>query len=247
MKKLTSLFVLICVLNLFALIGLAGYLVGTGRLDKPKAAAIADMLRHKGTPEKFRETLYDILEPTPATTSAPASQPAIASDVSLPDPSFSTSAEKRIDAGHQAMEQERIRLENQAQELRHRQELLVQMQADVQVKLQKIDEDKKAFEAQVAQASAAGKDDSFQKTLALYDELKSKQVKDIFIGMTPDLVANYLQAMEPSRAGKIIGEFKSPSESAFIATVLDRIRASGTTSAIGSAGNDGSAAVAARP
>ncbi len=245
MKKIGSLFLLLCVLNLFALLGLGGYLLASGRLDKTKATAIADLLRHKGTPEKFRETLYDILEPAPATTSAPASQPAVA-DSNLPDPQFSTSAQDRIDAGHQAMEQERLKLENQAQELRHRQDLLVQLQVDVQAKLKKIDEQQQAFEKRVAAANAGVKDDSFQKSLALYDELKTKQVKDIFLGMAPDIVANYLQAMEPSRAGKIIGEFKSPAESAFIASVLDRIRAAGTTSAIGSASN-GTPAVAARP
>ncbi len=231
MKKIGSLFVLICVLNLFALMGLAGYLVGTGRLDKQKATSIVDLLRHKGTPEKFRENLYDILESTPTTTTAPASRPAVA-EADLPPPTFASGAQDRIDAGHQAMEQERLRLENQAQELRHRQESLVAMQAQIEADKKKNEDEKKAFDQKVAQTAATAKDDNFQKTLALYDEMKTKQIKDIFIGMTPDVVANYLQAMEPSRAAKIIGEFKSPAEATFIASVLERIRAAGTQTAI---------------
>ncbi len=79
MKKLASLFTLLCIFNLLALAGLIGFLLATGRLDGPKANAIADLLRHKGTPNKFREQLYDILQPTSQPAIAPASQPALAS------------------------------------------------------------------------------------------------------------------------------------------------------------------------
>ena len=57
MKKFLIFF---CVLNLLVLVGLIGYLLGTGRLDKPKMQAIADILRHKGTPEKFREQVQNV-------------------------------------------------------------------------------------------------------------------------------------------------------------------------------------------
>ena len=245
MKKLGSLFLLLCILNLFAGAGLVGYLVATERLDKPKAAAIVDLLRHKGTPDKFRETLYDILEPSPATTSAPASQPALAADMTPANDATAGTAQDRINAAHQAVDQETLRLENQAQELRHRQELLVQLQADVTAKLQKIQTERDAFEKRVAEVGAQSTDENFQKSLALYNELKSKQVKDLFMAMPPEEVAKFLTAMEPERAAKIISEFKSPEEAAAIGRVLAHIRAPGTTSASGKL-NDANA-VAASP
>jgi flagellar motility protein MotE (MotC chaperone) len=244
MKKLASLLLLLCILNLLAVAGLVGYLVATERLDKQKASAIVDLLRHKGTPDKFRETLYDILEPTPSTSTAPASQPALAADTPSSD-TTPGSAQDRINASHQALDQETLRLENQAQELRHRQELLVQLQADVTAKLKKIDDEKQAFEKRVAQVNTQAADDSFQKSLALYNELKSKQVKDLFMPMPPDEIAKFLTAMDPDRAAKIIGEFKTPDEARAIAIVLDRIRTAGTTSASASASTTN--AVAASP
>jgi flagellar motility protein MotE (MotC chaperone) len=241
MKKLGSFFVMLCVINLLALLGLAGYLFGTGRLDGPKAKAIADMLRHKGTPDNFREQLYDILEP--ATASAPASQMAAAGSQPAEGDTVYSAAD-RIDTERRAVEQERIHLESEAQDLRHRQELLVQMQTDVQTKLAQIDADKKAFDDRVALTETKAKDENFEKALALYNELKPKQIKDIFIGMTPDLVAKFLQAMEPEQAGKIIAEFKSPEESKFISTVLEQIRTLGTSAASGTPASGNTAAVA---
>ncbi len=55
------------------------------------------------------------------------------------------------------------------------------------------------------------------------------------MGMQADDVAKFLVAMDPDRAAKIIGEFKTPPEAKMISTVLDRIRVGGTTSALGSA------------
>ncbi len=249
MKKIGPFLVMLLVMHIVALFGLAGYLVGTGRLDKPKAGAIVDMLRHKGTPDKLREQLIEIMEPGPATSTAPATQTAEGgAEGKRVESVLGTSATDRIDYTRQAIEQERLRLENEAQELRHRQELLEALQRDVQAKLKKVADDKKAFDEQVAASQNHGNDDNFKKILALYDELKPKQVKEIFLTTPVDQVANFLQAMDPSRAAKIIGEFKSPDEKQFLTGVLERIRtgdkASGTGAASGSAVSSSSPAPA---
>lgn len=234
MKKIMQFLTMLCILNLFMAAGLVGYLVATGRLDKEKGGAIVDLLRHKGTPEKFRETLFDILDPVAAT--APASQAATAPGNLADDggPKSGASAQQRIAFARQMMEQERLALENEAQELRHRQELLLALQADVQVKLKKIEEAKKEAEPKAATAESKAREENFQKTLAVYDELKTRQIKDIFLkNNDPDLAASYLVAMDPSRAAKVIGEFKTPDEQQFVTLVLDRIRNRGTGSAIG--------------
>ncbi|HUO10179.1 MAG TPA: hypothetical protein VM008_17870 [Phycisphaerae bacterium] len=229
MKKIGTLFTLLCVMNFLAIVGLVAYLFGTGRLDKQKFGAIVTLVRHQGEPEKFNEKLYDILEPAPATASAtaPASQPAMA------DLSLGISSQDRLAIASETMQRERTRLDSLAQELRHRQELLAKLQEDVDARLKKIDTQKKAFEAQVAAAQKKSVDDDFQKTLDLYNELKAKQVKDLFLGLKPELAASYLQSMDASRAGEIIGEFKSPAETAFIQDVLERIRTAGTSAASG--------------
>lgn len=242
MKKFGSLFSMICVMHVVAALGLVGYLVATKRLDKEKSAAILDLLRHQGTPDKLREQLYDIIEPTTATASAPASS--LAHTTHTQESILAATAVDRIDVTRQAIEQERLKLEAEAQELRHRQALLAQLQVDVQAKLKKVETDKAAFEAQTQTVVDKAQQENFARTLALYDELKPKQIKEIFSTMGVDLVAQYLAAMAPDRAGKIISEFKTPDEKQFITGVLERLRSGGTTSAVQAEQSGGSASAA---
>jgi flagellar motility protein MotE (MotC chaperone) len=228
MKKLVTFLMMILLLNLFAAAGLAGYLVATGRLDKPKAVVIADLLRHQGTPKDLRTQVTDILEPAPAT--APATGPASRPAGSLADAGPAT-AEERIDFARQAMEQERLRLDAERQNLRHEHELLERMQAKIDADRKRVDEDKKNFEQSVTQTAAKTNDEAFTRTMALYAELKPKQLKDLFLPMPQDEVAKYLKAMDPERAAKIITEFKSEPEKSYINAVLKRLRETGTDSA----------------
>jgi flagellar motility protein MotE (MotC chaperone) len=238
MKKFASFVSVLCVLNLLAMAGLAGYLLATGRLDKAKGQTIVDLLRHPGTPEKLREDVADILEPPATAPAGAASRPAgagvaAAGGAGGENGGRPATAEERIEFARQTMEQERLRLENEAQDLRHRQELLEQVQARVEAEKQKNTEDRKAFEAAATQSASTRNEEAFQKTLALYNELKPRQIKDFFLQMPPDLAARYLQAMPEEQAARIIGEFKAANEKAYISGVLDRIRSAGTASASG--------------
>ena len=227
MKKLFTFIMMICLLNLLALAGLVGYLLATGRLDKPKALVISDLLRHPGTPKDLRTQVAELFEPPPATAPAtgPASRPALALSEGP------ATAEERIDFARQAMEQERLRLDAEKQNLRHEHELLERLQAKIDTDRKKVDDDRKAFEQSVTQTAAKGNEEAFARTLALYDELKPKQLKDLFLPMPQDLVAKYLGAMEPERAAKIISEFKTEPERSFMNAVLKRLRETGTDSA----------------
>jgi hypothetical protein len=247
MKKISTLFSLLCIMNMLAIAGLLGYLFGTGRLDKQKVGAIVAIARHQGAPDRFNEKLYEILQPTPATNpaTAPASQPAVA-DGGNPDPTLGASAQDRLTIAAQAMQQERLRLDTRAQDLRNQQELLAKNQADADAAWKKAKDLKEAFDKQVVAAQKKAVDDNFQKSLDLYNELKAKQVKDLFVSMNnPDLVATFLEAMDTSRAAEIISEFKTTTETDFIKSVLDRIRTAGTSAASGSPSAGGSTAAAA--
>ncbi len=229
MKKLFTFIMMIVLLNLFAAAGLVGYLLATGRLDKPKALVISDLLRHPGTPKDLRTQVAEILMPGPAT--APATGPASRPGVSLAEAGPAT-AEERIDFARQAMEQERLRLDAERQNLRHEHELLERLQAKIDADRKRVDEDKKTFDASVSQTTAKGNEEAFTRTMALYDELKPKQLKDLFMPPTSaEEAAKYLGAMEPERAAKIISEFKTESEKQQIGLVLKRLRETGTSAA----------------
>ena len=63
----------------------------------------------------------------------------------------------------------------------------------------------------------------------MYATLQPRQVKSIFLGLDDVTVMNYLRALEPRAAGRIIKEFKTPEETARIERILERIRQAGPT------------------
>ncbi len=230
MRTFGNAIILIAVLNLFMLLGLGGYLAGTGRLDKQKFGTIVDMVKHQGTPEHLRDDVYEIMHPAAAT--GPATAPTTMR--SLEHGSMMTgiaTATDRIEYTRQAIELERLRMDRESQDLRNRQNLLDSERASVDAKLAQIEKEKKEFQDKVAKSEATLKDENFAKTLDLYNQLKPKQVKEIFLTLPAPVVESYLRAMDQDRAGKVIAEFKSPDDRQFIAGVLEQIRRSGTSSA----------------
>jgi flagellar motility protein MotE (MotC chaperone) len=233
---------LVIVVTFLMLAGIAGFLYGTGRLDKEKGQTILDLLRHKGTPSNLRREVYAHIDPTfsataTASSSAPSDTQSAATrmgDLPVLTDAPPTAVE-RLALAQRTAEQERLRLAQIAQDLQHRQELLNAESAQIAA-------DRAAFDA--AQTSAAKKQfatvdtakaDAFTRALTLYNSLKPKQVKDLFVNLPPADAAAYLMAMDPDNVAKIIAEFKSPAEKTFIAGVIERIRAPGPSTGTGDA------------
>jgi len=92
--------------------------------------------------------------------------------------------------------------------------------------------EKKKLAADQQQAAAQAADQGFQDSLQLYEVMPAKQVKSIFMALPDDTVVRYLEAMDASKAGKILKEFKTAEETDRIQKVLERMRTanSGATS-----------------
>jgi flagellar motility protein MotE (MotC chaperone) len=229
MRKLGTLISMVCIVNVLMLLGLGGYLWGTGRLNKPKAQTIADMLRQPGNPEGLRAKVYEIMVPaTQGAQSRPTSGPASAAAPTGLEPA---SAQERIDYLQKVLEAERLRLQSEAQKLREEQELLVAKQNLLDVERKTLADQKKAYEQMVAGATTKSDEAGFRKSMEIFDQLKPKQVKDLLIAMPADQIARYISAMDPDRAAKVVGEFKNTGEKDLINEALDRIR--GVTTAPG--------------
>jgi len=230
MKKFFGFLAILCVFHVIAGGALVGYLFFTGRLDAAKMQVIADLAKHQGTPENLREKVREILEPAAVTAVATTQK---GDDEELAG--AGTSADERLAFTHQAVEQARILLDRQAQEVLNRQRSLEDRKRLLEEDIQKFEAAKKAFEPKAADADDKVRAENFQKMLAVYDELKPRQVKDLMYKARDfDLTAAFLSAMDSSRAAKIIAEFKSDEERTWISTVLERIRTAGTSSASGS-------------
>jgi len=115
--------------------------------------------------------------------------------------------------------------------LRGRQNLLETQRTEIDARIAQVEKDKKDFQDRIRQTESDMRDENFVKTLNLYNELKPKQVKEIFVTLSPQTVEKYLRAMERERAARVIAEFKSTEDRQFIAGILERIRNSGISSA----------------
>jgi flagellar motility protein MotE (MotC chaperone) len=214
MKRIFSVVILCLALNFLALAGGVGWLYQNGHLDKDRFA-------------KIRGILFPPPAPPPAKPSSNAN-----AATTQPTLQWANLTEKLT--GRPATEQiDFIKRTFDAQmlELDLRQRELLDLQRQVDLANQKLAADRAALEkrenalAQREQeADQLDNDKGFQDSLALYKAMAPAQVKQIFLTLSQQTVQQYLQAMEPRTAGKIIKEFKTPDETAFIQKVLEGMR-----------------------
>jgi hypothetical protein len=200
-------------INFLAVGGAVGWLVKTNRLDKDKIHAIKDIV-------------------FPATTQSSATQPT--EEAATTRPSDVLEALLAKSSGRTPTEQvETIQrnFDTQMAQLDRRERELNDLQRQVELsKLQMardrsaLDAEKKALQDQKQQTAKLASDKGFQDSLALYNSMPGKQVKTIFMAMGDDEIVQYLQAMEPRAATRIVKEFKSPAETARIQKVMEKMR-----------------------
>jgi flagellar motility protein MotE (MotC chaperone) len=223
LKKLFLVLVLTLALNFLGLAGGIGYLFQTGQLNKSKISQI------KGV----------IFAPPPA---PPTPQPAANANKATDSRTVLANLMSG-QSGRSALDQvEFLRRTFDAQmlELDQRQRQVSDLQRQVDLANQKLAADRAALDkrekdlAAREQESQRLQDDAgFQSSLSLYTAMPAKQVKSIFMTLGEQTVQQYIQAMDTRTAGKIIKEFKSADETAFIQRVLERIRQSQVSSTDG--------------
>jgi flagellar motility protein MotE (MotC chaperone) len=217
MKKLLGVLVLTLALNFLAVAGGVGYLFQSGKLDKTKIA-------------KLKEIVFAAPVPAVATT-----QPSAAPSTNTPGKmDLATIMANR--GGTSAIEQvEFLRRTFDAQmlEFDRRQRELADLQRQVDLANQKLASDRAALDkrekdlaAREQEAQKLQDDQGFQNSLSIYNAMPPRQVKTIFMTLGESTVQQYIEAMDARTAGKIIKEFKTPDETAFIQRVLERIRQS---------------------
>jgi hypothetical protein len=210
MKKLLNVIALALALNFLAAIGGVGYLWRSGHLDRDRVNAI-----------KL------VLFPPPATQPAEAAKAAGQPMLSLDDllkKATGRSAEEQVEFIQRSFD---ARLA----ELDLRQGQINDQQREVDIGRQRLaadratmDAEKKALDAQVQAAAVLASDQGFQDSLQLYLAMPAPKVKDIFMNLPMNVVVQYLEAMDASKAGKIAKEFKTPPEMDRIQKILEQMR-----------------------
>jgi hypothetical protein len=215
MKKLIAVLVLTLALNFLAVAGGVGWLWQSKHLDHDKITAIKEILF---PPPATQPTTQEVAQAPDATT-----QPTLRLEELLAKES-GHSATEQVEFIQHTFDAQMVQLDRRQQELEDlkrqtdlAQDQLVRDRAALQA-------DRAALVAQQQQQASLASDKGFQDSLNLYSALPSKQVKAIFAGMGDDEVMNYLRAMEPRSAAKIIKEFKTPEETVRIQQILERMR-----------------------
>jgi hypothetical protein len=209
MKKLMMVVILTLAMNFLAAAAAVGWLYQSGRLDKAKV-------------KQIRELVF-----APPVN---AEQPREAAATSRP----SLDQMMALESGRSATEKVEFiqrTFDTRMLELDRRQTELADLQKQVDLANQKLSVDRAALEKQKQALASKEKeaqtlqtDQGFQDSLAVYNSIPAKQTKEIFLTLDQQTVRQYLEAMDSRQAAKIVKEFKTPEERAFIQKVLESMR-----------------------
>ena len=213
MKKLLNILMITLGLNFLAAAGGIAYLFKTGALTKEKVTAIKIMLG-------------------PATTQAvdekkdqidAATQPTIKLEELLAKVSGRPAGEQ-VEFMQRTFDTQMAQLDRRFQELSAQKNEITldrKRQDDRQTKLDKL---QKQLEDRDQASARDAQDKGFADTLALYDSMTTRQVKDAFAGLDDATATKFLRAMESSRAAKILKEFKTTAEAERVGRLIALIR-----------------------
>jgi hypothetical protein len=211
MKKIFFVLVLTLAMNFLAVGGAVGFLFQSGRLDKARIA-------------KVREIIFP--PPGAASTTRPSASARVPQPLDL-----ANLLDRHPGTVIEQVDFIRKTVDTQMLELDRRQRELADLKGQVDLANQKLAADRAALDQRekdlVTREQATERlqsDTGFQNSLAIYTAMPAKQVKTIFMSLGEPTVQQFLTAMDTRTAGKIIKEFKTPDETAFIQRVLERIR-----------------------
>jgi hypothetical protein len=137
-------------------------------------------------------------------------------------------------AGRSATEQVRFiqqTFDAQMVQLERRERELGDLQRQVDLAKEQLTRDRAEIDGQRAQLAARqdeqtrlAADKGFQDSLNLYNTMPARQVKQVFTSLDDATVMNYLQAMQPRAAARIVKEFKTPEEVRRIQSIMEKMR-----------------------
>lgn len=213
MKKLFSVLMLTLALNFLAVAGGVGWLYKQGRIDKEKIAAIKEIL--------FPKPAVDIATTQPS--EEPTTQPLMRLEELL-DKAAGRSASEQVEFIQHAFDAQMAILDRRQRELIDLQRQVDLSKQQMTKDLTSLQQQKQALDTREQEANRLASDTGFQDSLLLYTTMVPKQVKTIFMGLDDKTVKNYLEAMQPRTAAKIVKEFKSPDETARIQRIMEQMR-----------------------
>ena len=219
MKTLLHAIVVIVFVHMFALVGLLGWLVGTGRVNQERVDQVKAMFALSVEAQQKAEE------------KAAAEAEALAAAQPPDFGAIASTAEKL------AEEQERNeillrQLERTRQEIKSLNANLHLSRTRMEREREETKEIRDALEKKLADIEGQLNDEGFKKAIAMYEGLPPKQVKKMFMNMVErgktEQVVDYLDAMQPRIAASVLKEFKSDLEVGQAVQLTEQLRTRGS-------------------
>jgi flagellar motility protein MotE (MotC chaperone) len=223
-KKLFTVIAFALALNFLAVAGGVAYLWQTKRLDREKVHAIREMV--------FPPASDATTKPS-AEFSDAATQPAPSSlklDELLAQHANRPAAEQ-VQLLQRTFDSRLAQVDMREREVRNLQDLVANAERKLKADRETLEQERAALETREQESARLAGDKGFQDSLQLYGTMKPKQVKDVFAGLSDEVVVRYLRAMPPRQATKILAEFKTPAELDRVKVLMERVRAAAAESA----------------
>lgn len=203
--------------NLLAFAGFAGWLGVTGRLSADRIERVRAMLAETIEEENAR------LEAERAAAAADAA--ALAMEEDSRRPPVSTQDRLTLQAQHDTVMQQQ--LERARETLNSMRNALAQERAKLDADTAAFLAEREAFDAMRARIAEIEGDEQFAKAVGLYESMRPGDAANALRILTEtgqtEQVVSYLDAMDPRKASKIIGQF----EPVLAAGLLERLRTRG--------------------
>lgn len=224
MKTLLTAIGVIAVANLIALMGFAGWLAGTGRIDRARLEKVREMFSETVASQTARESAE----------AAKAESDQKAAEQAKKDARPPITASELLNARVEATEIDRQRAERLRREIADLQRSLAEREAQINKRVATLEKDQAAFEKMRTQIAATEASAQFKKTLSTLEGLKPAEAKKTLkevLGADPvkgaDQVVSYLNAMEDRARTKVVAEFIKE-DPKLAADLLERLRMRGT-------------------
>lgn len=235
MKSFAAAITILLALHFLAGVGFAGWLYGTGRLDRDRwervvelfSPTIAEEARLAEEAAKLEAEARAVAERA-ARLEAVADGPQTLTDRLAFEERADEFAIHRIE-----------RLQRETDDLRGQVERAKEMLAEQKAQL---DAEREAFDSFVSETTEKMKAEDFQHAVQVYEQLKPRQSKQMLEQLLAegksDEVVDYLAAMQLRKAAAVLKEFKTPAEIATAATLIESLAARGVYPVSGAAATE---------
>ena len=224
MKLIWNVIVAFIILNLLLAAGYVGWLYNTGYINGDRIDLARDMFKLTIAEEAAQAEEARVTEEE---AKQARDQYARLESTGQGPTTLRDELDKATRADQTAIE--RINLFNQQnQALR---EEMARFQEDHNNRVAELEAERAAFEKWIKDRAEQTKDANFQQVVGLYETQAPKQTKMAFQtlmsqGQT-DQVVEYLAAMSPRKAGKVLAQFKTPEEVPQASSLLEKLRQRG--------------------